>query len=303
MVSPLASTVVIECPHCGTRYQLPAEAVGAKGREVACAHCGKTWHAKPLPRSGDDPDTLFDEASERALDEAFKAQERAAAEPQAAKPPAAPPEDGERMRSIAEIKAAISPRQRPETPGNGQASDAGDRRRQKAFDKRQAALSRQSPLARVRRIARVASVSALLAVVVGAIAFRTEIVRQLPDLAGIYESIGLGVNIVGLEFRDVTTLTAWRAGAEVMQVDARIYSVGSRTIAVPPVVVTLLDANGSSLYEWSVVPDARNLDPGEVVDFATQLTTPPPGAASVRLTFTDGKARTESSLAAAPAGP
>ena len=46
----------------------------------------------------------------------------------------------------------------------------------------------------------------------------------------------VGVNVVGLEFRDVKTLLALRRGADVMQVDARIYSVAAGNTPVPPVV-------------------------------------------------------------------
>lgn len=290
MASPLASTVVIECPHCGTRYQLPAEAIGPKGRQVACAHCGKTWQAKATAAAPvNDPDRLFDPVEEQALDDAFAAEEMAVRAPASD-----PAETG--MKSIADITAAIAPKPKPiETKPDA----AGDRSRQRAFNKRQAARSKQSPLARMRRVVRLAGVSLLLVLIGAGMAFRTEIVRQFPDLAGAYEALGLGVNIVGLEFRDVTTLVTLRGGSRVMQVDARIYSVAARDVAVPPVVVTLLDANNTPLYEWSVAPAAKTLEPGEVVDFSAQLNTPPLAATRVRLTFIDGKVRTESPVSTA----
>ena len=40
------ATVVIACPHCGTRYQVPPETLGSRGRQVSCAHCGKAWLAE-----------------------------------------------------------------------------------------------------------------------------------------------------------------------------------------------------------------------------------------------------------------
>ncbi len=291
MTSPLPSTVVIECPKCGTRYQLTADALGPRGRKVSCAHCGETWQAKAdAPRPAASEDAFFDEAAERDLDAAFAAEEHALAE--AAN---ADPEEEARLRTIADIKAAIA--QKPQATEPQQPDPAGDRTRQKAFDKRQAALSRQSPLARARRIARLTGLSVLLALIVGAVALRSEIVRLFPDLAGAYEALGFGVNIIGLEFRDVTTLVALRGGQNVMQVDGRIYSVAPQAVVVPPVVVTLLDAEGARLYEWSVLPEVRDLEPGEVVDFSAQLTSPPQGAARVRLTFTDGRPRPGAPLA------
>jgi hypothetical protein len=87
-----------------------------------------------------------------------------------------------------------------------------------------------------------------------------------------------------------------------MQVDARIYSVAAQKTVVPPVVVTLLNDENLPLYEWSVQPDARELEPGQVIDFTTQLNAPPQGASRIRLTFTNGRAQTDNQVAA-PAKP
>jgi predicted Zn finger-like uncharacterized protein len=295
MVSALPSTVVIACPHCGTRYQLPPDAIGPKGRDVACAHCGQTWHADGVkPQAVDrDADAMFDEVAERELDDAFTAVE------QAARPAETAPEtatDDDRMRTIAEIKAAIAPRPKAV---EAKFDAAGQKKREKAFNKRQAAVSSQLPLAKVRRVARIGGLSALLALIVGGIAFRTDVVRQFPDLAGTYEALGLGVNVVGLEFRDVTTLVTLRGGTRLMQVDGRIFSVAARSIAVPPVVVTLLDDAGTALYEWRVVPEARDMEPGEIIAFSTQLSAPPATATRARLTFSDGRVTTDSPVVTA----
>ena len=79
MRSPKPITVVIACPHCGTRYQVPPETLGKTGRKVACAHCGQSWMADPgsaLPVPEPD-DRLFNEADEKALDKSFADEEAA----------------------------------------------------------------------------------------------------------------------------------------------------------------------------------------------------------------------------------
>jgi predicted Zn finger-like uncharacterized protein len=285
MVAPAPSSVVIECPQCGTRYQLPEEAFGTKGRRVSCAHCGETWLARPerVPVSSAD-DAIFDAVAEQKLDEAFEAEEKAVAVTAATEDPQ------EEERLLAEIKAAVAPKAMP--PPESDSDPTVERKRQKAFDRRQAAMIRKLPLAKVRRVARLAGVSILAVFIVCAVSFRTEIVRQFPDLAGVYEALGLGVNVIGLEFRDVNTMVTMRAGAIIMQVDGRIFSVAPRAMVVPPVVVALLDSDGKALYEWSVVPVVSDLEPGEVVDFSTQLSSPPEGATRVRLRFADGRVRT-----------
>src|SRR6218665_1378143 len=110
MRSPKPITVIIACPHCGTRYQVPPETLGDAGRKVACAHCGQSWMAEPgavMPQAEPD-DRLFSEADERALDKSFTEEEAALRDvpssvrqliPRGEVPPP------EVMRSISEIKA------------------------------------------------------------------------------------------------------------------------------------------------------------------------------------------------------
>lgn len=299
MAAPQSKTVVIVCPHCSTRYQVPADTIGTKGRQVQCAHCGKAWQAHaekiiepppapkpvavPAPKSAArDPDELFDPTAEAELDAAFEAEQRVAAE---AAESSAGSDGDEQQRSIDEIKAAIATKAPDPQSAIKPADPVAERKRQKAFDQRQDLLTRQLPLARVRRILRAAGLIGLALLIGVGFSLRTEIVRFFPDLAGTYQALGLGVNVVGLEFRDVKTLLALRRGADVMQVDARIYSVAAGKTAVPPVVVTLLNEANEPLYEWSVQPETAELESGQVVDFTTQITAPPAGASKVRLSF------------------
>jgi predicted Zn finger-like uncharacterized protein len=330
MPLPEPQTVIISCPHCSTRYQVAYGTIGTKGRTVQCAHCQKSWHAKaeppvrpPLaavPKRAielEDKNVHFGELAERLLDEQFTEEERrakarraatkqaefdeeaakvaaklaeearAAAERLAAK--AAAQAGGEGERGLADIRAAIAPK----------AADTATQKhdptkhhlQQLAFWRRQASMNDSLPIARMRRTARMAGVAALMVVVGGGVIFRFPIVQQFPQLAGIYQALGLGVNVVGLAFRDVHTLKALQQGSEVLMVDAKIYSVSSQQVTVPPVVVTLVGPNGNTVYEWSVVPKAAELEPGEVVSFETQVTAPPEGANRVSLSFaTNGTA-------------
>jgi hypothetical protein len=128
-------------------------------------------------------------------------------------------------------------------------------------------------------------------VIWGCVVVGGEIVRQFPDMAGVYERLGLGVNVVGLDFREVKTLRTLRRGEDVLIVNALIFSASSRPVIVPPVIVTLLDEKGVPLYEWSVAPAVAELEPGEVIDFETELANAPAEARDVRLTFASPRAQ------------
>lgn len=294
--------MIITCPHCQTRYQIALETIGSAGRKVQCANCGEAWQAAPefpkprpkptLVQPGDEypDDKLFDETDEAALDAQFAEQEREAASE--TRDTAEAPESEYADYVEVEEETAIA------QPGPS-VDPALARKQQRAFFRRQNARGRKLPLARVRRTARIVVALVLIALVTGGIALRTSIVRQLPSLAGLYESIGLGVNVVGLEIRDLKTMRSQRGGNDILSIDSRIYSVSNRTVTVPSLVVTLLDDKGDALYEWSVTPQARDLAAGEVIQFSTELPKPPAGAAQVKLTFASSRGQSPVAMTAA----
>jgi len=275
--------MIITCPYCQTRYQVAAEAIGSAGRKVQCAHCQKAWQASPPPPPRPRPvpvpgDRLFEAEDETGLDAAFTAEEQLAAE--------------EARQSRGEPESRRRLRDKP--------ADPEQVRKQRAYSRRRDDLISALPYTKVRRTARLVGIVGLAALLAGGVYFRTEIVRQVPDLAGLYETIGLGVNVVGLEFGGVKTLRAYKDGADVMIIDASIRSIASRPVEVPQVVVTLLDASGHALYEWSVNTGVNELAPGEIVGFDTQLSNPPSGAERVRLTFVNARAQNENAASPVP---
>jgi predicted Zn finger-like uncharacterized protein len=296
MSSPDLQTVVIACPNCGTRYQVPYATIGAGGREVQCAQCTKPWHAMadaPPPAAVED-DVLFAAGDESDLDAAFEAEARSAA---AVLPPRVIP-DGEPERTLADIRAAFAPK--PRKDAVNAIDPALLNRSRRAFDQRQASISKRTPMARMRRTARLGALVLLLSLLLLGYSLRTDLVRWFPALAGLYGAVGLPVNVVGLEFEDSKTLTSFRGGKPVMLITSRIRSVASRTVPVPPVLVSLLDGTGATVYEWTVTPQATSMAPGELFEFSTEVSAPPQGAVTVRLSFTTPRAGANG--AAAPAG-
>ena len=284
MSSADLATVVIACPNCGTRYQVPYGTLGPTGREVQCAQCGKPWHATadaPAPPPID-PDMMFTPEDEAALDRQFESEARTVAV--ASRPAPVPSVEEGKAKTLAEIRAAIAPRARPAKKPTG--PDASLVKAQRSFDRRQKQVVRSLPFARFRRTARVAALVVLLGLLVGGFALRVEIVRGFPSLAGLYASIGLPVNVIGLEFTDAKTMKTLREGKMVMTITARIRSVSGKSAPVPPVLVSLLNDNGASLYEWTATPAAASMEPGEVLEFSTEVNSPPDGATRVRLSFT-----------------
>jgi predicted Zn finger-like uncharacterized protein len=274
--------MIITCPHCQTRYQVTYEAIGSAGRKVQCAHCQQAWSQKPLdPDAFGDADPLVRAVAEDELDDALVTEERRVA------------------AELAERKAAED----EDTEGDGKDAAKVDpaliRKRQRAFLRRQNAMVAKLPVARLRRVARVASAVVLVGLLAGSYFGRVQVVEQFPAMAGVYAAIGLPVNVIGLEFDRLATLRTLREGKEVLVVSAQIVGLQKAPVAVPAVVVTLIDGAGNGIYEWSVTPDVRDMMAGERATFETQLPLPPLDAVSVRLSFTGGG----STRSAAPVQP
>jgi len=267
--------MIITCPHCRTQYQVTFETIGSAGRKVQCAHCRQAWQQEPLPMEPE-PDAadmaVFDAISEDALDEVLLAEERAAVAEMA---------DSATASELAQRAAALPPL-------DSRTDSATMRTRQRDFSRRRRNMEARLPLARLRRAVRIGGGLMLAAVIFGFGFAREAVVGRFPDLAGVYEAVGLGVNVVGLEFSDVTTLHSLRDGKDMLVVSAQIVGIAKEPRVVPPVVVSLLDSAGTPIYEWSVTPAVRDLMAGERASFETQLLTPPPTATRVRLSFAGG---------------
>jgi len=278
--------MIITCPNCQARYQVASQTIGNAGRKVQCANCQTNWKAKPEPVP--DPDTMFDAEGEMALDAEFEREEKAASQSQVknqsqvmsqATSENAP--DGTDGTDVAHEAASGE--------GNAEADADLDKeklaRQKRNLARRQNILNRSLPKARFQRIVRMSLTIALMTILLSGYLFRENIVLSFPGMAGLYGAVGIKVNVVGLEFRNIRTLRSLRDGAEMMEITASITNISPDQVVVPPVLVSLLDKAGNSIYEWSTAPQVVGMQAGEWIDFKTQLTSPPPGAVSVRLSF------------------
>jgi predicted Zn finger-like uncharacterized protein len=251
--------MIITCPHCDTRYQVAHEAIGSAGRKVECASCHEAWFAR-----AEEDDTFLDPVFEDALDEQIEAEARAAEPPPREpeeQPPAEPPTDPHRI------------------------SDEEMRRRQREFLRRRRHIGRLQPGARLRRLVRLGVLVTLVAGLTGAVLGREAIVRTIPDLAGLYDRLGLTVNVVGLEFTRVNGMLSRREGRPVLIVRGEVRGVSNQAVPFPPMLVSLVDEHGDALYRWSIAPPVASLAGGERVPFESQMVNPPPSAAGISVGF------------------
>ncbi len=281
--------MIITCPNCSTKYEVADQAIGAAGRKVQCANCHRSWKAMaterveppPKPRivGGTDTDMdevlaeaaehdrLFGKDAESELDRAFAEEEEKALE-------GAGDEDKE-DESIDEVVDEET----------GKLDHRLLSRRRRDMHRRQQKHVSRLPLARLRRTARIVALLLLASILGAGYVFRNDIVRAYPNLGGLYTMVGIDVNIYGLVFSKAETLRTLRDGDDVTIITANIRSVVDHTVRVPPVLVSILNADEEPIYEWTASAPVANISPGDIVAFETQLTSAPTDAAHVRLVF------------------
>jgi len=279
--------MIISCPHCQTKYQVTYEAIGSAGRKVQCAHCQQAWDQGPIDRDDPPPEVrkAQEAITEDQLDEAMSAQDKAAnaksVEEKAAKLAKA---EKDRLAKAAKGKKAGVLDQ----ASAGKIDPSVIRKRRRAFSHRQEKFMAEGPMAQVRLALRITGGVALVTVLALAYLGRMQVVQRFPAMAGVYEAVGLGVNVVGLEFSGLSAMQTLRNGKEVLIVSAQIVGLARSPVPVPAVVVTLVGPGGQGVYQWSVQPNVSDLMAGERATFDTQLTLPPGNASRLRLSFADG---------------
>jgi hypothetical protein len=119
------------------------------------------------------------------------------------------------------------------------------------------------------------AILALVAVNIGLIGWRADVVRLIPQTASLYAAIGLPVNLRGLVFANVTTETETQDGVQVLVVEGVIASVANRAVEVPRLRFAVRNGSGHEIYSWTALPPRKQLAPGDTMEFRSRLASPP----------------------------
>lgn len=289
--------MLIVCPDCATAYQIKPAALGEAGRSVRCAQCKNTWFAtlesavdepamaavaapgrrpEPQPAAPPPPANAFETAANdfpvdgvMPPDDAAVQNEHALAVTDA--PPIAPQEQGD--------PATDTPQKfDPGVPDQIE-TIAARRARQTYTDRK----DKRGGLQRLFSLPMLIVV--LLAVVLGALNWRAAVVRQFPQTASLYSAIGLPVNLRGLTFEDVKSMSEIHDGVMVMVVEGMIVNLTRHTLDVPRLRLALRNGTGHEVYAWTARPAKTTLGSGNGLPFRARLASPPPDGRDVIVRF------------------
>jgi predicted Zn finger-like uncharacterized protein len=290
--------MLIVCPTCAASYEVDASLIGATGRSVRCARCRAVWFATP-------PEQVPALASAAAAsDEAVEAFKAELGGDVAAQSGAAPPDDPmapavsdiETAAAAASVADNAVPLDSGSTAGlaaadeqpadapslapdaDSAAPSAGGRLRDaeagRSRRRSRPVTRRVAPMAN-RNYAQVAVILALIAVLGALIGWRTEVVRHAPQMASLYSTIGLPVNLRKLAFTDVRLTREIHDGVAILVVDGMIASAASVPLDVPRLRFSVRNAAGAEIYSWTAQPSQPKIGPYEMLPFRSRLASPP----------------------------
>ncbi len=125
----------------------------------------------------------------------------------------------------------------------------------------------------------------LAAAVAALIAWRSTVVRHLPQMASLYQMLHMPVNLRGLRFADIRLSRDTYDGVPVLVVEGQIVSSSTVPVEVPRLRFALRNAAGGEVYTWTMPPPQPTLVPGAALAFRSRLAAPPEDVRDVLVRF------------------
>jgi predicted Zn finger-like uncharacterized protein len=127
--------------------------------------------------------------------------------------------------------------------------------------------------------------AAVAASAAGMVVFRQDVVELLPRSASAYAAFGFDVNVYGLDIYDLTVERAFDGPTPILLVSGEVRNIGGDDKLLPPVRISLRDAQSQEIYEVVHVVSPAPLNAGGAVPFQIRLENPPADAVDLEATF------------------
>jgi len=128
----------------------------------------------------------------------------------------------------------------------------------------------------------------LVVATMAAVAARAAIVSIAPASAGIYASVGLPVNRLGLQIVEVrATIAQQTEGPGELLVSGEIENLRDAKTSAPDLRLALRGEDGREIYAWTAKGPKTSLNPRERIAFRARLASPPAGVRDVLVKFAE----------------
>lgn len=243
--------MILTCPSCRARYEVPDGSIRPGGRKVRCAKCRFSWH-----QEGPEESLAPGEPS---------APTRAVEPPVEETMPPPPPLDAEREP---EPEPEVDETE-PDTPPEW--ADA---------DETEIEADEPRPRRRRRGLWPIVAIVAALLIVGAAAAVYAFGWPEISERLGLTSASEERLAITGRVSREQLP-----TDTELLTVTGEIRNLTDEVQRVPQIRADLLDANGQVVYTWPIAPPRAQLQPRETVAFNSATTDVPRGGQSLSLSF------------------
>lgn len=242
--------MILTCPECATRYEVPDTAIGPNGRTVRCASCSHSW---------------FEPVRDQTADKSYDLLEAGSA------PVTLPPKKDTPIPA-----AAAAPVRHPLPQNDTPQSEAP------AFD----AYAHQPPFSARRNPARRWTIAAAAAGLLMVAGFGAVQFLGTPGIAGWLGVKSTPVEIpLLIEVPRKPERRLQPSGNELFAVSGRIINPTDESQLVPDILAELRDSSGRVVYGWRIVPSVRKLAPKETSAFDSAEMDVPKSAKELNLSF------------------
>ena len=275
--------MIISCPECGTRYEVPESAIGAAGRKLKCAACGHRWHIEGVAPAEPAASAAALESVAGAAGGAIGASPVATAgQPPVAERPASPLA----ARDVAPPAHPAAPPLpvAPEVPLPPPVSAAVQPAEAAPVDAGPSPFDYQPPFAPRRRAGlRWLLWLVLILAVLGVVAF----FATRANVAGLGDRLSMAEAAAGsplvISFTSTPERRPMDSGNELLSVAGRVTNPTTRPVRVPDIRAELRDAQGRTVYNWTIGAPVTRLAPGASADFNSAEVDVPQAARTIHL--------------------
>lgn len=275
----------IICPHCTTFYDVDSSKFGVAGRNVRCARCGETWLAKPESASA--------MAGLDTLEEADPGWGLAAQPPlrEQETPHVESPSIAADWNDEYAIHEGANFEEEPHTSRMPEWLQSLLRPLQPLL--RSPALASVTsripvpviPRTQMPKISLSFTSTAMVAICLGLIIWRADVVRLMPQTSTFFKMAGLGVNLRGLEFDKLQLSSELVNGKPVLVIQGAMKNVTRKPVELPRLRFIVRDQNGADIYAWNSVLEQPVLKANERLAFKSRLASPPAEGREIAVRF------------------
>jgi predicted Zn finger-like uncharacterized protein len=242
--------MIISCPSCATRYEIPTENLGPSGRMVRCTACSHRWFVKPDSDTAPDPDMA---GQVEAIND---------------------DDTNDRSSLTSTDTASGGPPRLDQSPAFGNQSGRPE--------KRARSTKGRSTGATIGWLA----VLLILLVLTGLVLGRNELVALAPRTAAIYQRLGLPVTqAIGLELAGIVSERLRDGESDKLRITGTVRNVAGAERDVPPLRIALLDGARTEVLVREVEVPQAVLSDGASTRFVVDLPDPPESARNFSVTF------------------